>query len=79
MKWIAISLNLLLIVTAVYLVVTEGAPRKDEVVLAALLFAAPVSSLVALFVKGGESWLGLYFKRKALEETRKIEKLSGAE
>ena len=77
MKWIAIFLNVLLIVTIIYLFVTKGAPNKNEVFLVVVLFAAPISSLVALSLKGGESWLGLYFKRKALEEKQKIEKLSG--
>jgi hypothetical protein len=44
-----------------------------------LLFAAPISSLTALFFIGGESWLRLYLKRKALEEKQKIEKLRGQE
>jgi hypothetical protein len=79
MKWIAISLNLLLIVTVVYLFATKGAPGKDELFLVIVLFAAPISSLLALFLKGGESWIGLYFKRKALEEKKKIESLSKAE
>lgn len=77
MKWIAIVLNMLLIVTAVYLFATKGAPKKGEVFLVGVLFAAPISSLIALFLKGGDSWIGLYFKRKALEEKQKIEKLSG--
>ena len=75
MKWIAICLNMLLIVTALYLFATKGAPSKDEVFLVVVLFAAPVSSLLALSLKGGESWLGLYFKRKALEEKQKIAQL----
>jgi len=47
------------------------------VFLVVVLFAAPISSLVALALKGSESWTGLYFKRKALEEKQKIEKLGG--
>ena len=79
MKWIAIGLNLLLIVMVVYLFADKGTPGKDEFFLVAVLFAAPISSLVALSLKGGENWLGLYFKRKALEEKRKIENLGGTE
>jgi hypothetical protein len=79
MKWIAISLNLLLIVTVVYQFATKGAPNKDEIFLVAILFAAPISSLLALFLKDSESWIGLYCKRKALEEKKKIESLGKAE
>lgn len=77
MKWIAISLNVLLILTVGYLIASEGAPRKDEWLWVAVLFAAPLSSLVALTRVGGESWVGLYFKRKALEEKQRINNLSG--
>lgn len=78
MKPIAIVLNLLLIAATIYLFATKGAPNKDEIFIVIMLFAAPISSLVALSLKGGESWLGLYFKRKALEEKKKIEDLGGA-
>lgn len=77
MKWIAIVLNVILIVTVTYLLLTKGAPGKDERFLVAVLFAAPISSLVALVLKGGESWIGLYFKRKVLEEKQRIEQLGG--
>lgn len=79
MKWIAISLNLLLIVMGGYLFSTKGAPGKDELFLVIVLFAAPISSLLALFFKDGESWVWLYFKRKALEEKKKIEILGKEE
>ena len=39
-----------------------------------LLCTAPVLSLIALILSG-KGWLGLYLKRKALEEKRKIEML----
>ena len=79
MKLAAIGLNVLLVITALYLFTTKGAPNKDEIFLVVLLFAAPIISVVALSLEGGESWLGLYFKRKALEEKKKIEKLDGSE
>jgi hypothetical protein len=77
MKWIAIGLNVLLILTVGYLFVSKGAPREDEWFLIVMLFAAPLSSLVALTYVGGESWVGLYFKRKALEEKQRIKNLNG--
>lgn len=76
-KWIAISLNVLLVMAVIYLFATKGAPNKDEAFVVVLLCVAPISSLIALSLKGGEGWLGLYFKRKALEEKQKIEKLGG--
>ena len=76
MKLAAIGLNVLLVLTILYLFATKGgAPKKDEIFLVVLLFAAPIISVVALSLEGGKSWLGLYFKRKALEEKKKIEKL----
>ena len=77
MRWISIGLNVLLILTAGYLFASKGAPREDEWLLIVVLFAAPLSSLVALTRVGGESWLGLYFKRKALEEKQRIKSLNG--
>lgn len=76
MKITAIILNFLLLVTVIYLFMTKGAPNEDELFLVFVLFAAPISSLVALFVKGGDSWLSLYLKRKTLEERKKIKDLS---
>lgn len=75
MKRIAVSLNAILLGTVIYLFATKPAPRKDDIFFVVLLFAAPLFSLVALLRKGGESWIGLYFKRKALEEKQKIAKL----
>ena len=79
MKLAAIGLNVLLVITTLYLFATKGAPNKDEIFLVVLLFAAPIMSVVVLSLEGGENWFGLYFKRKALEEKKKIEKLEGSE
>lgn len=76
MKLAAIGLNVLLVVTVLYLFATKGMD-KNEIFLAVLLLAAPIISIVALSLEGRENWLGLYFKRKALEEKKKIEKLEG--
>ena len=77
MKWIAIGLNVLLILTGGYFFASYGPPSEEDWILVVLLFAAPLSSLVALQHVGGESWVGLYFKRKALEEKQRIKSLSG--
>jgi hypothetical protein len=47
--------------------------------LVVLVFAAPIISVVALYFRSGKGWLGLYFKRKALEEKKRIEKLESSE
>ncbi len=77
MKWLAIGLNVLLILTGGYLFASEGAPSDDEWILVVLLFSAPLSSLAALLHVGGESWVGLYFKRRAREEKQRSKSLSG--
>lgn len=74
MKSISIGLNALLIATGIYLIAIKGAHFRDTFFVF-MLFAAPLTSLVALTRGGGESLIGLYFKRKTLEERRKIEVL----
>ena len=75
MKLIAIGLNVLLIISAIYLFATKGAPSEDEILVVVILFAAPLASLVALTRTGGNSWIELYFKRKTLEEKQRIKNL----
>ena len=79
MKWTAVIFNLLLIAMVVFLIITEGVPDGEDVFFVALLLAAPISSLFALLIGDEESWIGLYFKRKALEEKNKIESLDKGE
>ena len=77
MKRTAISLNLLQLLIFGYMVATKSPPRGEEIFLVIVWFAAPVTSLVALTLAGGESWLGLYFRRKTLEEKQRIKNLGG--
>lgn len=79
MRNISIALNLLLIGTSVWLLVDEHSINGVDIFIYGVVFAAPLSSLVALLLKGGEGWLGLYVKRKALEERKKIEQLKSDE
>jgi hypothetical protein len=72
---IAIALNVLLIGTVIYLVSTSDVPHGKDLALAALFLAAPIASLLALYFGGGDSWFSLFFKRKALEEKAKIERI----
>lgn len=77
MKYAAILLNLLLLGTAVFLTIKSGMPSTDEYFIFFIILAAPIASLVALLVGHEKSLIGLYFKRKALEEQKKIEQLQG--
>jgi hypothetical protein len=42
----------------------------------AMLLAPPLFSLIAIRAPHADDWLSLYFKRKALEERKKIERLN---
>lgn len=77
MRYLAIVLNIVLLGTAIFLVVKNGFPGADDsdFFLAIILFASPIASLMALLLNQGDTLLGLYFKRKALEERKKIEQL----
>jgi hypothetical protein len=83
MKWAAISLNLvsLLCMVGFFFPSMDGFDMDglDDGRLFFFIFgfAAPMASLVALTRVGGESWFGLYFKRKALEEKQRIKNLAG--
>jgi hypothetical protein len=48
-----------------------------ELALHALYLAAPLTSILALWSIKSENWIFLYFKRKALEEKKKIDSISG--
>lgn len=77
MKLIAIGLNIIFLLTVSWLTLNNSPNNWEakDVFLAIMFFAVPISSLFALIKSGGDSWLGLYLKRKALEEKRKIEQL----
>ena len=77
MKWLAIASNSILILTLGYLLASKGTPSDEEIPIFFIFLATPILSLIALLNIGGNSWLGLYFKRKALEEQQRINKLEG--
>lgn len=76
MRILAILFNLLLIGVVIFLFVKEGVPKGNELLLVIPMIFAPIFSLIAIF-GANDSWLSLYFKRKALEEKRKIDQLTG--
>jgi hypothetical protein len=78
MRYLAILFNLLLLGMVIFFCVTEGVPSGgDDFVWFMLMTLAPVFSLIAIFGSKGNNLLSLYLKRKALEEKRKIDQLSG--
>jgi hypothetical protein len=80
MKWFAIILNLIVgVILLVELVngITEGDPVDMYFFILIFMFLTLISNLWVLFnIKdNGKTWIELYFKRKILEETKKIEDL----
>ena len=76
MRYLAILSNLFLLGMVVFLFATEGAPEGSYWLIVIIMAIAPLFSLVAILGDKGDNWLFLYFKRKALEEKRKIDQLS---
>jgi hypothetical protein len=82
MRLLAILSNLALMLTIGIRTATTEWPLKDDPVslLLLLLFAlTPLANLIYIFFGSGESRLGLYFKRKAMEEKKKSDELSRKE
>ena len=78
MRILAILFNLLLLGVFIFMFATEGSPIDwGGWLMAVSISLAPILSIVALVMncKGGKSFIGLWFARKALEEKKKIEKL----
>ena len=79
MKIIAILVNIALFSLIAYIIATEGLPKKADVrfILSIFLLLTPIINLLYIFFwRPEESWLTLYFKRKASEEKKKIEELA---
>jgi hypothetical protein len=78
MRTLAMLLNVCLLLGLLYFLVDKGAPKEEELLLVVLCFAAPLASLIALYLgagKGGRGLVSLYFERKKLEEQRRIDQL----
>jgi uncharacterized membrane protein len=54
-RLVAFALNLALACYVLYMLITAGASQED-ILLVSIFLAAPISALLALFMRGGESW-----------------------
>jgi hypothetical protein len=86
MKPLVILLNVVLTICALIIFWEIGvadpsvsAERLGDILFVLLMLLTPILNLIYIFLWSGESWLSRYFKRKAMEETRKNEKISGKE
>jgi hypothetical protein len=76
MRIVAIILNFILLVFFAYIVLRRGLPSGRETfdwMFIALINAVPLCNLfVLLRHRDSNNWLALYFKRKSLEEKKRI-------
>jgi hypothetical protein len=81
MRIAAIVLNIVLFVLAVYLLLTQGFPTGGYFFVWLIIAGCPVVNLITLLTSGKECnhFLGLYFKRRRLEEEKRIEALKKGE
>jgi hypothetical protein len=80
MKPLVILLNVALIICALIIFWDIGvadpsvsAERLEDILFVLLMLLTPILNLIYFFLWSGESWLGCYFKRKAMEEKRKYQ------
>ncbi|OFV81642.1 MAG: hypothetical protein A2Y78_12480 [Acidobacteria bacterium RBG_13_68_16] len=78
MKIAAAICNIVWFLFTCLVLVTDGPPQGAfYIVVTLLVLLTPLLTLVVIFRSGaGDGWLGLYMKRKAVEEQRKIDDLS---
>lgn len=79
MKTLAVILNIALLGVIFYVFIEYGLPGINDDFFWFVFFGAlaPLFSLIALyFSPKSDNWISLYFKRKALEERRKIDQLN---
>ena len=80
MRIAAIVLNIILLILAVYLLLTQGFPTGYFLVWLIILLC-PVVNLITLLTssKSDNHFLSMYFKRRCLEEKKRIEALEKGE
>ncbi|MFI8979361.1 hypothetical protein [Ectopseudomonas khazarica] len=78
MKLLSILLNFALLMMVAFMLLEHGmpAPNDSDFFFALLAIAAPAITLYyLLFCVNSESWLQLYFRRKAAEEKQRLYEL----
>jgi hypothetical protein len=79
MKIAAVILNALFLVWCIVMFAHDGipSPSKDTFyfVTFVVMLSTPIVTLLTLFLGTGQSWLSLYFKRRAAEERKRIAEL----
>jgi hypothetical protein len=80
MRYIAIIANVILLGVSIFLSIDEmsGGLDAEELFFISIFLIAPVLSIIVLVSTNPatDSWISLWFRRKALEEKKKIEELS---
>ena len=77
MKIFVALVDFVLLVWVIYLAITEFDPEDLAYSIPPILLAILiVLNIILIIHKSDKSWLDLYFKRKALEEKKKIDELS---
>ena len=73
LKVIAILLNIIFLGWGLYMSIKEGFSGKEagDVPIILMLFLVPIINISAL-IFNKDNWINLYFKRKSMEEKRKI-------
>ena len=72
----AIILNVGLLLYIAFMLAKHGVPKGEDLFFAALFTIVPIVNIFGLWNVGGDGWISLYFRRKALEERRKIDDLN---
>lgn len=77
MRLFAIFLNVVLLCLNFFFLTEENHLSNTEIAIFFLLFITPILNIAALSKTLSDSFIFLYFKRRSLEEKKKIEKLQG--
>jgi len=76
MRIIALIGNILVIGFVIYELFVEGMPHGNDIWIVVLVILLPILNIYAIRSNVGEDWISLWFRRKALEEKKKIERLN---
>jgi len=74
MRILAVIANLILLGVSISLTLHHNLNGKD-ILIVLLFITVPIINLIVLFKEYSGDWISLYFKRKAIEEQVKINKL----